>query len=199
MMKLVMKMNSLDLRVKKTKKNIYEALIHLLEEKTFESIKVSEICEVSMINRSTFYAHFEDKYALLDSFIKDLKNELKKVLETNTHITNTKEYYLKMIELLLNHIEEEKKVYTAIIQNNRNSVAMDMIYDALKEDIEKRIEKEKINSIEIPCEFIANFYLGAIFNIGMEWLRTNSSYTKQEIIKYLDQLLSISPFYSKEK
>lgn len=192
-------MNTLDLRVQKTKKNIYESLIKLLETKTFESIKVSEICDMALINRSTFYAHFEDKYALLDSFIKDLKKKLKEVLETNTHFTSTKEYYLKMIELLLNHIEEEKNVYTAVMQNNRNSVAMDMIYDALKEDIEKRLEQEETIPKEIPSSVIANFYLGAIFNMGMEWLRSNNNYTKEEIIKYLDYLLSISPFYNKEK
>jgi len=192
-------MKQLDLRVQKTKKNIYESLISLLEKKTFECIKVSEICEGAMINRSTFYAHFEDKYALLDSFIKDLKENLKEALDTNTHITNTKEYYLKMIELLLNHIKEEKHVYQAIMQNNRNSVAMDMIYDALKEDVEKRLAKEENILHNIPSSFIANFYLGAIFNIGMEWLRKNKKESKEEILNYLDYLLSISPFYKDEK
>ena len=51
-----------DLRIIKTKKVIYEALIDLMKEKTFEEIKVSDICNKALINRSTFYAHYEDKY-----------------------------------------------------------------------------------------------------------------------------------------
>ena len=46
-----------DLRVIKTKKMIYTALVELMKEKTFEEIKVSDICEIDLINRSTFYAH----------------------------------------------------------------------------------------------------------------------------------------------
>lgn len=189
-MELVLFMEKkLDLRIQKTKKNIYESFIYLLKEKTFENIKVSEICEKSLINRSTFYAHFEDKYMLLDSFIKDFKNSLKSLLETNKNYTNSKEYYLKLIDLLLCHMESEKEIYRAIMQNNRNSISMDMIYDTLKEDIEKRLEEENGSLKEIPTSFIANFYLGAIFNIGIEWLQKKNTYKKEEILKYLDLLL----------
>ena len=66
----------MDLRVVKTKKNLYESLLFLMGERSFEEIKVSEICEKAIINRSTFYAHFEDKYALLSTLILDLKNEV---------------------------------------------------------------------------------------------------------------------------
>ena len=72
-----------DLRVIKTKKMIYTALVELMKEKTFEEIKVSDICEKALINRSTFYAHYEDKYELLIDFIKDLKMVLQKAKEEN--------------------------------------------------------------------------------------------------------------------
>ena len=61
----------IDLRIIKTKKNIYDAFISLMSEKTFEEIKVSEICDRALINRSTFYSHFDDKYTLFDSLISD--------------------------------------------------------------------------------------------------------------------------------
>jgi len=187
-------MEKIDLRIQKTKKNIYESFLQLLQKDAFENIKVSEICEKALINRSTFYAHFEDKYCLLDSFIKDLKIELRLTLEKNENITSSKEYYMKLIELLLEHIESSKEIYGAVMLNNRNSVAMDMIYDTLKEDIKKRIENEKMEGQKIPASFVSDFYLGAIFNIGMEWIRTNKTYTKEEILKYLDTLIPASTF-----
>ena len=70
-----------DLRVTKTKMNLYEALMKLMKEKTFEEIKVSDICNVALTNRSTFYDHFADKYELLDSLINDLEKDLIKKLE----------------------------------------------------------------------------------------------------------------------
>ena len=65
-----------DLRVIKTKKNLYEALITLMKEKTFEEIKVADICKKALINRSTFYTHYQDKYELLYELINNLKEEL---------------------------------------------------------------------------------------------------------------------------
>ena len=65
-----------DLRVIKTKNLLYQTLIELMKDKTFEEIKVSDICSKAMINRSTFYAHYEVKYELLVDFINNLQEEL---------------------------------------------------------------------------------------------------------------------------
>mgnify|MGYP004660683401 FL=1 len=54
-----------DLRIIKTKIALYNALTNLMKNKTFEEIRVSDICNEALINRSTFYAHYEDKYELL--------------------------------------------------------------------------------------------------------------------------------------
>ncbi|MCI5552855.1 MAG: TetR/AcrR family transcriptional regulator [Tenericutes bacterium] len=93
-------MKKQDLRIMKTKKALYQSLIQLMKEKTFEEIRVSDICELALINRSTFYAHFDDKYELLYDYIKDLKNDLKTELSKNKEISNTKEYYIEMIKIL---------------------------------------------------------------------------------------------------
>ena len=71
-----MRSRKTDLRIIKTKKNLYESLLYLMKEKPFEELKVSEICENALVNRSTFYSHFDDKYDLLDSLICDLKDSL---------------------------------------------------------------------------------------------------------------------------
>ena len=182
-----------DLRIVKTKKNIYEALFRLMEDYTFEEIKVSQICEEAMINRSTFYAHFDDKYALLDALIKDLKDRLKDELDKNSNITNSKEYYMELIKLLLNHFESQKDIYFPLLLKNRNSIAMDMIYDTIEENISKKVESEGLYNDQIPISFICHFYLGAIFNIGMNWIHSNCQYSKEEIIKYLSCLIPDDP------
>ena len=85
-----MKEKKTDLRIIKTKNLLYSTLIALLKDYTFEEIKVSDICNKALINRSTFYAHYSDKYELLSSFIQDIKEELPSKLRSNTNISNTK-------------------------------------------------------------------------------------------------------------
>jgi AcrR family transcriptional regulator len=60
-----------DPRVTRTQNLIREALKALLQEKNFESISVQDIAERATVNRATFYAHFQDKFALLDALIRD--------------------------------------------------------------------------------------------------------------------------------
>lgn len=182
--------DDMDLRVMKTKKNLYESLLFLMGEHPFEEIKVSEICEKAMTNRSTFYAHFEDKYALLSSLLSDLKTGLTEELLKNEEITNSKEYYLKCLYILFLHIEEHKDVYSLLIVNNRNSIAMDMIYDTLLENITKRMNDDgNDKKRKIPADFVIHFYLGAIFQIGMKWIQSKNYYSKEEILSYLEHLI----------
>src|SRR5271155_2277366 len=61
----------IDPRVTRTHNLIRDALKALLSEKSFESISVQDIAERATVNRATFYAHFQDKFALLDALIRD--------------------------------------------------------------------------------------------------------------------------------
>ena len=54
-----------DLRVRRTHKLLWEALLILMAEQAFETISVKEICDRAMVHRTTFYKHYEDKYDLL--------------------------------------------------------------------------------------------------------------------------------------
>ena len=68
-------MNEADPRVKRTRKLLQEAFMGLLAEKSFHAISVQDIAERATLNRATFYAHFEDKYALMDYLVGDLFRE----------------------------------------------------------------------------------------------------------------------------
>ena len=121
-------MEKSDLRIIKSKRALYNALIHLMKKKTFEEIKVSDICNEALINRSTFYAHFEDKYSLLSSMLDNLKQQfINELNNKENNINNSKDYYIEVIKIFLTHIEKEKDTYLSIAINNRNSILTDMI------------------------------------------------------------------------
>ena len=177
-----------DLRVIKTKKVLYETIVELMKTKTFEEIKVSDICSKALINRSTFYAHYDDKYDLLVEFINSLKEEFSNELNKNKSILNTKEYYLEMINLFLDHIENKKDIYNAIMINNRNSIMMDILTSVVNNEVIKKMEASNFNT-SVPTDIIAKFYLGGVLNLGLEWLRDSNKYTKDEIVRFLEILI----------
>ena len=76
----------MDLRIEKTERAIKNAFIELRAKKPLEKITVKELCAEACINKSTFYSHYADIYALSEAIeretvlsiidsIKDLKDE----------------------------------------------------------------------------------------------------------------------------
>lgn len=61
-----------DKRITKTKKNLKHMLIAMLAEQPFEKISITELCSRAEISRITFYAHYSDKYALVDDIFQDM-------------------------------------------------------------------------------------------------------------------------------
>lgn len=178
-----------DLRILKTKKNIYSTFEELMKCHAFEEIKVSDICNNAMINRSTFYAHYDDKFELLAEYINTLKDMLSNELSKNENIKNSKEYYLKMIEIVLDHIENKKATYTSIMVNNKNSITMDIFYDVISKDISMQMDKMNENKkVKVPASIVSKFYLGAVISVCTEWISTNK-YSKEEIISYFNILI----------
>jgi AcrR family transcriptional regulator len=68
---MVAQVNEADPRVKRTRQLLQQAFVELMAEKGFRSLSVQDIAERATVNRATFYAHFEDKYALVESYIRE--------------------------------------------------------------------------------------------------------------------------------
>ena len=61
-----------DKRIIKTKRSLKAAMIKMLEEESFVSFCITELCREADVSRITFYSHYSDKYALLDDIFNDL-------------------------------------------------------------------------------------------------------------------------------
>jgi AcrR family transcriptional regulator len=69
--KMSAKVQGSDPRVKRTRQILAQAFRQLLGEKGFDAMTVQDITARAEVNRATFYAHFADKFALLEQIIHD--------------------------------------------------------------------------------------------------------------------------------
>lgn len=60
------KVGPLDPRIRRTRALLHEAFLKLVKVKRFEEISVQDLAEAATLNRATFYAHYSDKYDLLE-------------------------------------------------------------------------------------------------------------------------------------
>ena len=94
-----------DPRVKRTRGLILQSFEQLLAEKGFETISVQDVTDKAEINRATFYAHFHDKYELLDYSISQMfRHEIEKRTLNACHYTpdNLRNLILAVCEFLSN-------------------------------------------------------------------------------------------------
>lgn len=61
----------MDLRIVKTRRNIREAFFELRSKHALEKVRVTRLCELALINKTTFYKHYQDIYALSE----EIENE----------------------------------------------------------------------------------------------------------------------------
>lgn len=61
----------MNLRTTQTKQALIKAFFQLVSKKDFEKITIADITKVAQVNRATFYAHFHDKFELLDYIVGD--------------------------------------------------------------------------------------------------------------------------------
>jgi AcrR family transcriptional regulator len=60
---------STDPRIRRTRQLLQQALATLLHTRDFDKLSVQEITEAAGVNRATFYAHYPDKFALLECMV----------------------------------------------------------------------------------------------------------------------------------
>ena len=112
-----------DKRIRKTKRYIKQTLIEILTEKPFEQITVTELCKRSDISRITFYAHYNDKFALVDemfaemleSATRDYRNSQKE----NNPANDTIQTFCNLLDCIFNLYNENMSLltYTTIDKN----------------------------------------------------------------------------------
>lgn len=61
----------MDLRIEKTERAIRNAFMELRARMPLEKIRVKELCAAACINKSTFYSHYTDIYALSETLEKE--------------------------------------------------------------------------------------------------------------------------------
>ena len=60
----------MDLRIQKTRQNIFQAFIELREKYPLEKITVKELTERAQISKQTFYLHYRDLLAVVEELVE---------------------------------------------------------------------------------------------------------------------------------
>jgi AcrR family transcriptional regulator len=95
-----------DKRITKTKNNLKQTFVHMISKNSFEQITVKKLCEASNTSCVTFYAHYRDKYDLVDDISQDMikiaQDEYKRLQEENNFQKDPVSSYCNFLDCILN-------------------------------------------------------------------------------------------------
>ncbi|WP_271751878.1 TetR/AcrR family transcriptional regulator [Cohnella sp. JJ-181] len=180
---------STDLRVRRTRKLLWDALMALLGQsgRTFESLTVAEICERAMVHRTTFYKHFEDKYHLLCAGFEELNKELAAM--------DVEERMIRPMQLL-ERIGHQRQFRTMMKSDQESTSVKSLMHRIgsgnMKNDLLALERKD--GPFPVPAEIIAEFYTGAITSLGAWWVQHGSDVPAETMDRYIGELLNPAIF-----
>lgn len=184
--------NENDLRIRKTRKLIRDAFIRLLDRKGFNGITINNIADMAMINRSTFYLHYTDKFDLMEKTIEEAIQNILKLVAPEAHIIDGKlEYdsFVQNINSILQTIEKDALLYKVILNDKEMSEVSKTLEHTLIEKLDTCFPGDILISRDLFLELIASLYMSAI----RWWLNNDMKYSSNFVAEQLVQLLVIGP------
>ena len=128
----------MDLRIKKTKRAIRSAFYELIKEKPLEKITVREIAERAEINKTTFYAHYETVYDLVDQLEQEAVAEILREMSGAQNLLEDPRGFVQEMYTTMAHYADDFKMIPA--------AAMKQFNTCLKAAIWEKVQVEGIDS-----------------------------------------------------
>lgn len=180
-----------DLRIRKTKLSIKNALYALLKEKPFEEISVIDITKKAMINRSTFYLHYKDKESLIQSLSEEMFEEIEvySSLITKENLDRSKKYHTPFPHIvpILTYIKENPDFFKLIILSSYKHTFYLNLANRLSEKAIPLFSEIK------PDKLVLNYGPSILINviscILTKWIKNDMKESPEEIAKLITKIV----------
>ena len=154
----------IDPRVKRTRTLLEQAFMELIEEEGFQAVTVQDITERAGVNRATFYAHFPDKYALLDHRIRQgFIEEIDKRMLNACHLTKDN---LRNLIIAVCEFTRTINAHCKPAQAQFESLVETQVKGVLHELILKWLEQVDLT---VSPETAATAASWAIYGLALQW------------------------------
>lgn len=163
-----------DIRIIKTRRALSRAMHGLLEEKSFDKITVTEICQKAEVRKATFYRHFIDKMDLLEYMICEL-NIASTIQRDNEFAPwHIQEYCVSILQKLLEYLEKNDVFIHNILDSSASLKMQSIMTDLIKNDINIQLGNYEIDDGKCCKDMIASILSGAIINCGKWWITVDN-------------------------
>jgi AcrR family transcriptional regulator len=172
---------SVDRRVRRTRRELREALFALIVERGYEDIAVLDITERANLGRTTFYLHYHEKDELLVEGLRELINELRQGVEPEMGEICT--YYTRSIRIF-QHVARHRALYQALLGEMGPPGSIPLLRKYFAELYQRRVlEPLSVGEVSSASRFdlLAAHAAGSLLGLIECWLKQGLSPTSEEM------------------
>ncbi len=178
-----------DHRKRVTKMMLQQALTKLLQTKPIQEITVTQLCQESGINRTTFYLHYQDAYDMLEKIQDEFYDELMVHLENVAFDMNGDiEIPLFLVEIL-KYLRDHADICRIVVgDKGDDSFVMKLMNTARDKSVveyAQLYQSAKPETIEMFFTYVSHGCLGVL----KAWLATNMAQPPEELAVVLGRLI----------
>jgi AcrR family transcriptional regulator len=170
-----------DRRVGKTRKALKEALTDLILEQGYEAVTVQDVIDRADVGRSTFYAHFADRDALLMAIVADLGMP---GLDPRSWKPDDPAFGWTLA--LFRHFGSSKRLFKAVAGGQTGSLARRETTRRLEElasaELSRLNATRKLDAFNLQT--IVRFLVGTFIGFMDWWLREENDYLTAEQVDH---------------
>ncbi len=180
-----------DRRIQRTRRALHEALVALIQEKGYEAVTVQAILDRADVGRSTFYAHFRDKEALLLSGFENLRSAFEQHRREQRLTSDaTAESPWEISWVWFQHAQNHRELYRALIGRRAGDAVAKYVHgylSVLMRDytyLKPSAEKSRAAKLELAV----NWTVSSLLALTTWWLDHDELYTAEQINETFKQL-----------
>lgn len=176
----------LDRRALRTRAALREALVELIAERGWDEIAVQDVCVRANIGRSTFYAHYPNKDALLIGGFEDLQAELQRQAKAQRAPAHDEgSVGLGFALGLIEHAHEQRKLFKGLIGRRSGYV----VQQRFREMVVRLVSHELPPTTGgLPREAVARWLSAAFVELLSWWVEQRTAMPPAELERLFNQL-----------
>lgn len=165
-------------RVAISKRLLKDGVMKLLQKKHIEDVSVSELCEVSAINRTTFYRHYQTPHDVLMEIELDFMHEFYEVPTPTKSMGDIRSHAVRMCNFLYDNKETAK----LFIRNNTDDDFRLLFQNFADAFVSARTVHYKGKAVnENTLRLMTTFFSYGIYSIVRQWLIEEILMTPDEV------------------
>ena len=189
-----MTQNLEDLRVRRTRKLLQKALLEVASEKGFAHVTVHDIAERAMVNRATFYRHYEDKHDLLRQYMQELSGMIDSQGEASSAedgLDISADSLPAGLVNLYRHIQTNREFYRVMLGNQGDPAFCAQSFRDFIERGLRRVLSSQASQTDPgrpPVDLTVSYLLSAGIGAIVWWLEQDEPCSPEQMAVWLYQL-----------